>query len=206
MSIKSSEIAQLSRSLGNKFYSQRNFFDALINYNESLCHSGRTSESLSLAYANRSAVYFEMKFFDQCMKNIELAILSGYPENNLSTLEKRAKKCREQIKAGCEVTKDENPFDRVKLSGTAHEKLPFVVDCLEMKRNKKFGRFVVTIRDLHVGEVIAIEKPQFKTLKSDARYDSCEETNKFQRCANCLQDNLLDLIPCPECSSSKKNF
>lgn len=203
MSTKSNKIAALSRNLGNKYYSERNFFEALLKYNESLCHAPDSSESLSLAYANRSAVYFEMKIFDKCLKNIELAKLSGYPEKNLSTLLKRAEKCRHQIEAGCEVMSDEDPFDRVKLSRLAHEKLPFVVDGLELRRNKKFGRHVVTNRELQAGEIIAIEKPHFKTLKSDSRYDSCEETNKFQRCANCLQDNLLDLIPCQECSSSE---
>lgn len=203
MSQKSDKSAELSRNLGNKYYAQRNFFDALIKYNESLCHSPGTSESASLAYANRSAVYFELKIFNRCLKNIELAQQSGYPERNLSTLEKRAAKCRQQIEAGVEVTKEENPFDRVKLCRAAHEKLPFVVNCLELGKSKKFGRFIATNRNLRAGDVIAIEKPHFKTLKSDSRYDSCEETNKFQRCANCLRDNLLDLIPCLECSSSE---
>jgi SET and MYND domain-containing protein 4 len=73
-----------------------------------------------------------------------------------------------------------------------------------MKRSKDFGRFVVTNKDLKVGEILAIEEPHFKILKSDSRYENCQEMNKFQRCAVCLKDNLMHLIPCPSCTSSKK--
>lgn len=206
MSFKSQEISDTLRNVGNKLYCDKNFFEALIQYNASLCFAPDSSESLALAYANRSAVYFELKLFDISLKNIEQAKLNGYPEKNISTLDRRAEKCRQQIelkKVEKDLMKDENLFNLIKLSKETNEKLPFIAKCLEMKKNKKFGRFIVTTCDLKVGEIIAIERPYFKVMKSDSRYDSCEETNKFQRCANCLKDNYLNLIPCSQCSSSE---
>lgn len=196
-SVKASDRAEAARAAGNKFYVERSFFDALVKYNESLCCAETGSESIGLAFANKSAVYFEMKLFDRCLRNIELAKANKYPEKNFSILDKRSEKCR----SGVAVPEDEDPFDFIKLSYEANPKLPFVANCLELKKSDKFGRYITTSRDLKVGDIVAIEKPHFRIIKSDSRYDSCQETNRFQRCAFCLKDNLLDLIPCENCSS-----
>lgn len=200
---KSNEEADKYRIEGNKLYSDRNFFDALTKYNESLCHAVTGSESVGLAYANRSAVFFEMKLYEKCKNNIEMAKLNGYPRDNYYILDKRLEKCIEnQINSDAEVkTQLENPFEFVKLSYKENSQLPFVVDCLKLMQNEKYGRYIIATQDLKVGDILAIEDPYFKVLKSDARYDSCRENNKFQRCSVCLQDNSLDLIPCLGCAS-----
>ncbi|KAL7017896.1 hypothetical protein ACKWTF_010560 [Chironomus riparius] len=199
-SFKSSEFADSSRAEGNKLYCERSFFDALVKYNESLCYAPEASEGIGLAYANRSAVYFEMKLYDKCLKNIELAKVNGYPEKNFHILDKRAQKCHELKAEQQQVL--ENPFDFIKLSYNANPRLPFVVNCLELRQNDAFGRYIVTTQDLNVGDILAIEEPHFKIIKSDSRYDSCPEMNKFQRCSVCLKDNLMDLIPCSYCIST----
>lgn len=200
---KSVSKAEESRTDGNKFYAERSFFEALVKYNESLCHAEKGSEAAGLAYANRSAVYFELKIFESSLRNIDLARNNGYPRKNLSVLDQRSEKCKKQIKMEHEAQKDKNPFDFIKLSFEANLKLPFVVNCLELRRSEKFGRFIVTNRDLVVGDIVAIEEPFFKIMKSEARYESCPDTNKYQRCAYCLKFNLLDLVPCDGCTSSK---
>jgi hypothetical protein len=203
-SFKSNEEADESRSAGNKLYCERNFFDALLKYNESLCHAEPESEAVGLAYANRSAVYFEMKLFAKCIRNIELAKANGYPEKNWNILDKRSQRCDELMKSERDQQQQlENPFDFVKLSYKENPGLPFVVGCLELKESDAFGRYIIAAQDFNVGDILAIEEPYFKTLKSDARYDSCHEFNKYQRCALCFNDNLMDLIPCTTCSSSK---
>lgn len=196
--------AEAARSEGNKFYVDRNFHGALEKYNESLCFAEKSSEAYGMAFANRSAVYFEMKLFDKCLKNIEMAKVNGYPRKNFLILDKRAEKCVEQIKNGKEAKSDENPFEFNKLSYKENPKLPFVVDCLELKRSEKFGRFVITNQDLKVGDIVAIEKPHFRVIKSDSRYESCLDSNKYMRCSFCLKDNLMDLIPCENCCSSER--
>lgn len=199
-----SEEADVYRSEGNKHYCERNFYDALVKYNKSLCHASVGSEALGLAYANRSAVYFEMKMFQKCLSNIELAKCSGYPESKFYILKSREAKCKDEVKN--EVSTLDVAEEFLKLSHDHNAKLPFVAECLELRRSKSCGRFIVTNKDLKVGDIVAIEEPHFKILKSDSRYESCPELNKYQRCAVCLKDNLMDLIPCPSCTSSKKTF
>ncbi|CRK89945.1 CLUMA_CG003674, isoform A [Clunio marinus] len=201
-SFKSVEIAEATRTDGNKCYVEKNFFDALLKYNESLCYAVPDSEAVGLAYANRSAVYYEMKLYAKSLKNIELARANGYPKKNLSILDKRAEKCQQQLVTRNEVNGDENIFDFIKLSHEANPKVPFVANCLELKRSEKYGRFIITNEDLKVGDIVAVEPPHFKIIKTDSRYESCEETNRYQRCVFCLKDNLMDLIPCEICSST----
>ena len=206
-SFKSNEAADLSRIDGNKLYCERNFFESLAKYNESLCSALEGSEGVGLAYANRSAVYFEMKLYEKCLKNIEMAKLNGYPEKNFHILDKRSQKCHELLKSEQQQVM-ENPFDFVKLTYKENPRLPFVVNCLELRQSDVFGRYIVTTQDLNVGDILAIEEPHFKIIKSDSRYDSCPEMNKYQRCSVCLKDNLMDLIPCSYCIPSEffRNF
>lgn len=201
--VKSYERAVTLRNEGNKMFVEKSYFDALLKYNESLCYAERGSEAIGLAYANRSAVYYELKLYEKCLQNIELARNNGYPQKNVQILDKRAEKCLQQIGIGAEIRKDDNPFDFIRLSSEVNAKLPFVSNSLELRRNEKFGRYIVSNRDLRVGEVVAIEEPYFKIIKTDDRYDGCERLNKYQRCAFCLRNNLLDLIPCATCSVSK---
>lgn len=60
------------RSKANKVYKESKFYEALVAYNKSLCFSDSQLRRLSLAYANRSAVYLELKQFDHCLTNIHL--------------------------------------------------------------------------------------------------------------------------------------
>ena len=183
----------------NRLYVQKKFYDALLKYNESLCLAEPESENMGLTYANRSAVYFEMKLFDECLRNVDLAKQNHYPEKNFEILKKREDKCAAMMKQSSGEQKAADPLKFFKLSHPANKKLPFIADCLEMKRDKKYGRHIVTNRSLNVGDIIAIDDPAFKVIKSDSRYSTCYESNTFQRCANCLQDNLLSLIPCTSC-------
>lgn len=201
--VKSNERAEKTRNDGNRLFVQKSYFDALLHYNESLCYAEPGSEAIGLAFANRSAVYYEMKLFDKSLHNIELARLHGYPQKNIQILDKRAEKCLQQIETGGAVKQDDDPFDFIKLSNEINAKLPFVSQSLELRRSEKFGRYIVTNRDLQVGDIVAIEKPHFQIIKTDSRYDGCDGMNKYQRCAFCLKSNLLDLIPCVTCSSSK---
>lgn len=200
--VKSYERAEKTRNEGNKLFIQKSYFDALLKYNESLCYAESGSEAIGLAYANRSAVYYELKLFEKSLHNIELARCNGYPQKNIQILDKRAEKCLQQIEIGGEAKQDDDPFDFIKLSNQSNTKLPFVSDSLELRKSDKFGRYIVTNRDLAVGDIVAIEKPHFKIIKTDSRYDGCDGMNKYQRCALCLTSNLLDLIPCATCSSS----
>lgn len=154
---KSETKSKTLRGEGNSFYSARKFFDALLKYNESLCYAGPGSENLGHAFANRSAVYFEMKLYENCLRNIQLARDNFYPEKQSETLNRREAKSRELMKGKREKPSEFGNF--FKLSYPSNEKLPFLADCLEVKVNQKYGRHVVTNRDLRVGDIISLEDP-----------------------------------------------
>lgn len=157
---KSNEKAEILRSEGNKFYRERRFFKALLLYNESLCYAEPTSENVGLAFANRSAVYFEMKFYEKCLKNIELAKRHQYPESSCEIINKRFDKCEDSLRGQKPINDPKSDvWSFFKLSYPPNKKLPYIAECLEMKTSKKYGRHVITNQDLKVGDIIVIEKP-----------------------------------------------
>lgn len=191
---KSNEVSAVLRAEGNQFYAQKDFYNALLKYNESLCRAESGSENLGLAYANRSAVYFEMKLFDECIVNIGLARQNHYPETSNEILNKRHDKCVElmrQLKPEAKAS-TQKIFS---LSYPSHEAVPFIADCLDLKTDKQYGRHISTSRQLKVGDVIAVEKPFCKIIRGQFVY---------QRCAGCFGDFLLNLLPCSSCQRGEK--
>jgi SET and MYND domain-containing protein 4 len=142
---KSKEFSNFIRSEGNKFYKELRFFEALECYNQSLSFAEAKSSEIPLAYANRSALYLEVKEYQLCLDNIQLAIDSNYPVDKLQTLKTRKDKCKTLIETDVK-SDDYDPWKFFKLSYPANEKIPFIVDCLELRRNEKFGRYIVTNR------------------------------------------------------------
>lgn len=188
---KSNLKANEFRLAGNEAYKSCKFRKALECYNKSLCHAIPGSREFSLAFANRSAVYFELDEFELCLENIQLAIdCGGYPEENISLLIERREKCFDMLEVD-ERDPEQNPWNFFKLSGKANDKIPFVIDAIEAKQSKKFGRHLITKRALKAGEVICIEKPFYKLIMNNAR---------FSHCGNCLKSDKLNLFPCCECN------
>lgn len=196
MASKSSEKSFALRQEGNEFYKKKNFFDALVKYNESLCSSESTSEHRGHAYANRSAVYFELKLFDKSINNIELALKHNFPKENEEILLSRKEKCRK-------MGKNSSQKNFFKLTFPSHEKMSSLANCLELKSNEKFGRHIVTKEKINFGDVISIETPYVKVLTNKSKFDEINQRNIFQRCNFCLKDNKLDLIPCDGCCLGK---
>lgn len=193
---KLSKHSDACRIEGNNLYAQRRFYDALLKYNESLCYAEPESENLGLAYANRSAVYFEMKLYDKCLANVTAARQNHYPEKDFEVLKRREDKCHEQMRH----IKDESRLTEVssffKLTQPKHPKISYFAECLELKVDKKYGRHVITNKPLRVGDIIAIEEPFVKII---------HERFIHQKCAGCFKDNLFDLIPCKKCQKGRKN-
>lgn len=191
---KNNSLAKKFRNVGNDHFRKQEYFEALMLYNRSLCVAETGSESIPIAYANRSAVYVKLKHFDVCLENIQLARKFNYPAEKMEKLNKREEECIELMKTE-KPNSDDNPFNYFKLSYLPNEKHPQIVDCLELRNNKKFGNYVVTTRELKTGDIIAIEEPTYKAANSGAR---------LYRCAYCFKDALLNLFPCSGCSMGKK--
>lgn len=199
---KSNKTSNLLRQEGNEFYKKREFFQALLKYNQSLCYAESKSENIGIAFANRSAVYFEMKFYDQCQINIDLAEKNFYPRENLDILNQRRLKCLESSRNEIKNS-SQNVF---KLSLPANKKLPFMASCLKIKTNEKYGRHIITTSDLNVGDIIAIDKSFCSVPISESQFIKVSELNIYQRCNNCLRSNHLNLIPCQRCCHGMKTL
>ena len=188
---KTNAIAEACRAKGNQFYSKKEFLDALEAYNQSLCFAEPGSQTIGLAYANRSAVFYELKLYASSLKNIQLAKDNDYPSENYEKLEKRQVQCIQMINSS--VKNDDVPIGRefLKLILKPNEKLPFLADCLELKCDDRFGRYVTTKVLLKPGDVVCVEEPFSKILLPSHRY---------KYCATCLNDKFLDLIACNNCT------
>lgn len=193
---KNNEFASDFRANGNRHYKSKKFYDALLCYNKCLCNARPNSIEFSLGFANRSAVYFEIEAYELCIENIQLAITFGYPKEKIETLVDRLERCYELL-ACYDIKKVKNEFSLLNLSHPPHARVPFIVDCIEMRHSNFFGRYLVTTRHLKAGDVIAIEKPFLKYIMNDAR---------FSNCANCLKSEKLNLFPCCVCNYSELNY
>ena len=195
--IKSEETAQMYRLHGNELFKSKQFFSALICYNKCLSFAERNSKHLALCYGNRSAIYCEIEEYEHCLENIQLAKIHKCPQECLERLNQREQLCRKMI-----IMIQGNPIktkvvNLLRLTHKPNRKLPFVVDCLDLRSNTEYGRHIITNKTLNVGDVIAIEKPFTKVLSTAVRYE---------RCCYCLGQNKMNLIPCDHCTSGNSKF
>lgn len=102
--IKSNFFAVIYRETGNRHFQKREYFESLMQYNRSLC-CAIGNEAISMAYANRSAVYMKLNHFNLCLENIQLARDNNYPREKMEKLDKREKECKELMKK-LELRKD----------------------------------------------------------------------------------------------------
>ena len=118
--------SQRLRNLGNQVYQKNKLAEALEYYSLSICYaphppppnsfllhggpgggnsndlssddSGFTHEELALGYANRSAVLFQMKEYDLCIRDITRAFDHSYPNNLMYKLFERKSRCLKALK------------------------------------------------------------------------------------------------------------
>lgn len=181
------------RKRGNEFFHprMRQYIKAVELYNESIALAADNSEALAMAYANRSAICFELKEYADCLENIRLARENPYPANLLPKLEQREEACKVLMsKVDYEKPKIDQPL-ALKLSYKSNPRIPHIAECLELVQDEKFGRYLITNRDLKAGDVVALEKPFSKVLDTKLHYINCNY---------CLDDNFLILKPCKGCT------
>lgn len=136
--LKSDEKSLELRIVGNELFLQGKFLQALSTYNKSLCFA-ETSETLALVYANRSALFYQLKLYPQCLNNNRLArFLEKRVEKN-AMLKLGETRCYEQIHQ-MQSQQKSDPFDYFKLSYEPNEKIPFVIDGVEVQTVEQYGK------------------------------------------------------------------
>lgn len=184
---KSDKLSTEFRIRGNKKFKENKWREAMELYNRSVCLAeieSKGSETMSLAYANRSACFFELKMYEKCLVDIDLAIKANYPKPLMPKLEKRRVDCLGNVaKAGGSV--EFVP----KLSFLADENFPEMANILKIESNDGFGRFFVAKTDIDVGKTVLIDK----VFASNMR------TAKLTFCETCLKQTM-NFIPCQHCT------
>ena len=100
---KSDLISAEYREKGNKLYQMKKLHEATAEYNSALLYANSGSV-LALAYANRSAVLFQRNEIKACYRDIERAMVAGYPENLLYKLWDRKGKCLMKVSRFVQAT------------------------------------------------------------------------------------------------------
>ncbi|XP_055694873.1 SET and MYND domain-containing protein 4-like [Lutzomyia longipalpis] len=186
---KSDAKAEEFRLKGNAFFKYKKNVKAIEEYNKSACYAV-SKEKISLAIANRSAVFFEMRMFRECLESIRMAREFGYPERLKEKLDRREANCKESL--------EEREPPRVgkfkpKIDLPVNEKIPFVAKCLALRHDRKYGRKIVTTKEIHAGTIIAIDEPFSKVLLGSTQY---------MRCATCLVEVPHLLFACNQCTQT----
>lgn len=171
-------VANEFRHQGNEFCKSEDYESAEECYNQSLNFA--EGESLALVYAQKASLSFKCQKFDECLENIDLARQSKIAE-------------KKDLKCDCLSIMESNlkQLKFLQLSYPANEKLPFIVDCIDLITNDKYGRHVITRKDLEVGDIVAIEKPY------------CISPREDDSCATCNTVKSFDSLPCTYCVKSK---
>ena len=90
---KSKKSAESWRAEGNKLFKAKKYQAAADAYTKSIILAPNDSDSLSLAYNNRSTTNFYMKKYGLCLQDIEMAFVHNYPENKRFRLHQRIGRC-----------------------------------------------------------------------------------------------------------------
>lgn len=186
LSAKSNEQASKYRTEGNDYLSEGKIYEALVAFNKSLSYAEPGSLDMAMSFERRSDAFLKIKQYQKCLGNIQAAKEHGYPENLLPILRERAAFAEKLLLDQNQRDPLDDPWSIFKLTKPANEKIPFIADCLELRENEIFGRFIITTKDLKPGDIIAMETSQFNFIGNNSI---------FTKCFNCLKSNMLDLIP-----------
>lgn len=100
---------------------------------------------MGILYANRSAVYFELGHYEKCLENIDKAVEHNY--KSLDKLKNREERCKSSLNntSNLECMEEAINFDFLQLSFKPKiDVSAFIAECLELKSDKDFGRYVIT--------------------------------------------------------------
>ncbi|XP_063597194.1 SET and MYND domain-containing protein 4-like [Penaeus indicus] len=143
---------------------------------------------LALGYANRSAVLYELQQYEECIRDINLALKYGYPKSSREKLMKRRTKCEAAIKTG--------PYERLLSSRCSCQEVPLTntqilgaSEAIDLAFTPAKGRHLVAKTDIRPGEILM----DHKTLVA------MPFSKQILRCSTCKIRCYVPL-PCPSCS------
>jgi hypothetical protein len=107
---KNPEKAQAFKDLGNESYKAKKLKDALQKYTKCIQFAPSDQDTLAIGFANRSAVFFQMKEYEKAILDIKRAMESGYPKGTRYKLLERKTKSLLLLKRYNEMHNSLNEF------------------------------------------------------------------------------------------------
>ncbi|VEN36587.1 unnamed protein product [Callosobruchus maculatus] len=177
------------RQKGNEMFKTKNNEAALELYTKSIANAEKNSESLAVAYANRSAVLMEEGYFKECLEDIKNALCNGYPSKLKPKLDARKEKCQQLVQSQKATPYHQNiPCIPEEIR---NKHIACATNSVEIKDNDDLGRHIVATKDIQLGEVIAVEKPFCHILVGKTS----------SHCRECLR-LCYNLISCQNCTEA----
>lgn len=170
---------------GEKSLAEGNFSEALDNFNNCLRFASVDSDESSRAFAARANIFYNVKLYRECSENIQLA------KHDINVFNEDLRRIEEEISL-VESDNCANKWNFFKLSHDANKQIPFIVNCLEVRQDETYGRYIATTKDLLPGDILIIEEPFYKVLSP---------LEIHRRCSICFKQNSLNLLPCATCST-----
>lgn len=178
---KSNTIALQKRNEGNEKFRSHEWLDAMESYNDSLRFAKPGSDQISLAYANRAACFLNLKMYENCLNDIELAIKAGYPKHLMQKLQDRKAKCLQEMQEN-QVSQPESVFE-------PDNDIPYMANVVKVKKNEMGNLSLVAKTDIDVGQSIIIDDV-FCAYPLD----------RFGAICNVCAKEYSNLVPCSKCA------
>ncbi|XP_077401998.1 protein-lysine N-methyltransferase SMYD4 isoform X2 [Vanacampus margaritifer] len=176
--------ASACRERGNASFKSRKYTEAALHYSQGVCLSPRSSEQLSLCYANRSAALYHLQRYQESLDDVSEAERSGYPSALAHKLEKRRAQCLARL------SPSDARADQKERSGMSPK--------VTVQFNPEKGRHAVASETIAPGEVILSERPYGLVLVASGGASGCER----RRCHACLKQTWR-LVACGGCSYAR---
>ncbi|CAG9788626.1 unnamed protein product [Diatraea saccharalis] len=185
---KSNSVSTYYRNLGNKCFQNSDYYRAWQYYNLSLLHAVYNTENFGLALSNRSAVFYSLKKYNECINDIDKVFSITYPIKITEKLIKRKDSCKEML-SQINAIQHVNNHSFLTLQDPQSPRFPCASTKLEVVFTEEMGRHVIAKSDIKVGEVLVQEEPYFNLLL---------KSQYLFVCSYCLSRNL-NLLPCSSC-------
>lgn len=180
------------RKLGNHFFVSQNYYEAINQYNLCLTYSGSSIERHGIAYANRSAAYFGLKSYQDCLDSIRLAKECSLPADVFQKVVAREKMAHLHLKGSEEVADYKPP----ELSYRRHERISSFIYCLSPKNLHDPYAGIITNKKLLPGDVLIVE--QALTIMPGT-VSECH--NCLRRCGSLQRCECSYMFCSPECKA-----
>ncbi|KAK2828257.1 hypothetical protein Q5P01_019291 [Channa striata] len=209
---KNSQQAAKCRERGNSSFKARDYAAAALHYSQGICCAPRSSEQLSLCYANRSAALCHLQHYQDCLHDIDKALKNGYPSHLSHKLEDRRAQCLSHLPLRQKAKEDHHNRASNNNNVSRGVKAPSVgpltfgiCSKAAVGFSPEKGRHLVAAERLAAGEVILTDRPYSCVL-----IPGMEEVKgrrgvfgiEHMRCHRCLTETLCP-VPCEGCSYSR---